>query len=155
MAKHRHTHTHTQAGEKKRLARCLPVCLPFVDIFNHTQNVKEQQFTLNDTRRRAVDAAACPRVMQLANSNSGAGIQATRQSGSQAVRQSPCWTRTRVVFAFVAATLALSAINKFPVKWALVWQVEHNGTPNGGRPTSAASAALKPSSPCRTGSGSV
>lgn len=80
-----HTHTHTQAGEKKRLARCLPVCLPFVDIFNHTQNVKEQQFTLNDTRRRAVDAAACPRVMQLANSNSGAGIQATRQSGSQAV----------------------------------------------------------------------
>lgn len=31
---------------------------PFVDILNHPQNVKEQQFTLNGTRRRAVVAAA-------------------------------------------------------------------------------------------------
>jgi len=45
QARKRHT-------DRRRLA-----CLPFVDIFNHTQNVKEQQFTLNDTRRRAVDAA--------------------------------------------------------------------------------------------------
>jgi len=62
--------------------------------------------------------------------------------------------------AFVAATLALSAINKFPVKWALVWQVEHNGEAQRGaaqQPSNPAAhaaqevAACKVSKLCRSG----
>lgn len=49
----------------QRLAEHAPATPPqylllLVDILNHTQNVKEQQFTLNDTRRRTVLSQLLP-----------------------------------------------------------------------------------------------